>query len=88
MFFNYGGGVQGKGPSGPYLLPQGGSSTAPPKSSSVFLVTSGDGSDGDEWHVWGIFTNKHNANLIAEQLSKSRCTQCSVEEWELNKVTD
>jgi len=47
--------------------------------SNVYLVTTGDGSDGDEWNVHGIFATKEAADNFA--CGASNILFYEVEEW-------
>lgn len=59
------------------------------KEEHVFLVTTGDGSDGDEWSVLGIFTTEAQANeaRTAWELVFLYRHANPVEKWRLNPKT-
>ncbi len=51
---------------------------------SVYLLTVGDGSDGDAWDVLGIYGTREAAERAkAEHDQPGRCFANAVEEWEV-----
>ena len=58
---------------------------------TVYLLTSGDGSDGDEWYVQSIHASKKGANKAKKAYERRRYRpngtwytfDASVEEWEV-----
>ncbi len=52
----------------------------------LYLCTTGDGSDGDEWYVQAIFTTKEAAELYVVGHNKHRPKWAAItneiEEWE------
>ena len=61
---------------------------------TVFLLTTGDGEDGSEWHVHGIFSNKELAEIAKKQYenpqfrpdgSEYSHRANDIEEWEVDK---
>ena len=53
--------------------------------SNVYLVTTGDGSDGDEWNVHGIFASQEAADTFVREASRNCCYE--VEEWGVHGST-
>ena len=53
--------------------------------SNVYLVTTGDGSDGDEWNVHGIFATQEAADTFVREASRNCCYE--VEEWGVHGST-
>jgi hypothetical protein len=72
-----------------YLMPERDANT---KNKTVFLLTDGDGSDGDEWQVIGIYSTRE----LAEQAKRAYETPqmnifgkpyimvADIEEWEID----
>ena len=59
---------------------------------NVYLLTTGSGADGDEWHVLGIYTNKQRANVAKSHHERARSRadgsmfsyEANIELWPLN----
>ena len=55
----------------------------------VYLVTKGDGSDGDEWYVVSIFTSKEKAERFIIDHNAHRPSWAAisneVEEWKIDQ---
>ena len=49
----------------------------------VYLVTTGDGSDGDEWGLHDIFATKEAADSYAAEISKTANSFPDVSSWEV-----
>ena len=58
----------------------------------VYLVTKGDGSDGDEWYVLAIFSTKEGAERYVKDHNAHRPGWARVwnpvEEWDIDKEFD
>ena len=56
---------------------------------TAYLVTTGDGSDGDEWHVHGIFSSRELAQPLYDKITALRTRpdgstfrhDADIEEW-------
>jgi len=46
----------------------------------VFLLTTGDGSDGNKWGVQGIYSSRELAEIAQSDIRESK-----IEEWEVDK---
>lgn len=54
----------------------------------VYLVTSGDGDDGSEWMVDGIYSIRALGEARAAHLNKRDPNCYSVEEWTVDEQED
>ena len=50
---------------------------------SVFLITKGDGMDGDEWQILSIHKSKEGAEAAKNKYEET--WRLKIEEWELNE---
>lgn len=63
---------------------------------TVFLLTTGDGSDGDEWTVEGIYSTRSKALLAELEFERDRIRpdgstyryEAEIEEWEVDPVSE
>ena len=62
----------------------------------MYLLTTGDGSDGNEWNVEGIYSTRELANKAKTYYERDRTNafgeiyhhEASIEKWNVDKMPD